>query len=271
MFCRWRFLQQSLVDLDNRLRGLGSRLYVVRGSPEEQLETLLKKWKAVAVTWEEDTEPYARKRDAGVSALCNKLGVEVVVRLGHTLYSPEQVVAKNKGQTPLTYQKFIGLAASLGAPPKSSPAPSSLPKVGKEEEGQHTVPTLHELGVDEKSLGQCLHPGGETAALERMDLKVCMTRAKWVRNFEKPKTSPNSLEPSTTVLSPHLKFGTLSCRELYWRLDGIYRGNSHTQPPVSLHGQLLWREFFYCVGANTTNFDKMVGNFPLHHSTLLIA
>jgi len=51
------------VDLDNRLRGLGSRLYVVRGSPEEQLETLLKKWKAVAVTWEEDTEPYARKRD----------------------------------------------------------------------------------------------------------------------------------------------------------------------------------------------------------------
>ena len=128
------------------------------------------------------------------------------------------------------------------------------------------VPSLHELGVDEKSLGQCLHPGGETAALERMDIKVCMTRAKWVRNFEKPKTSPNSLEPSTTVLSPHLKFGTLSCRELYWRLDSIYRGQSHTQPPVSLHGQLLWREFFYCVGANTPNFDKMVGNFPLHNS-----
>jgi len=257
---RWRFLQQSLVDLDNRLRGLGSRLYVVRGSPEEQLETLLKEWKAVALTWEEDTEPYATKRDARVSALCKRLGVEVLAKLGHTLYSPDQLVAKNKGQTPLTYQKFIGLAASLGAPPKPSPAPSSLPKLGKEEEGQHMVPSLHELGVDEKSLGQCLHPGGETAALERMDIKVCMTRAKWVRNFEKPKTSPNSLEPSTTVLSPHLKFGTLSCRELYWRLDSIYRGQSHTQPPVSLHGQLLWREFFYCVGANTPNFDKMVGN-----------
>ena len=39
------------------------------------------------------------------------------------------------------------------------------------------------------------------------------------------------------------------------------------QPPVSLHGQLLWREFFYCVGANTPNFDKMVGfsyTIPLH-------
>ena len=217
------------MDLDKKLRGLGSRLYVVRGPPEEQLAMLLKEWKAVALTWEDDTEPYARKRDTRVRALCKEQGVEVVVRLGHTLYCPEQVVAKNKGQTPLTYQKFVGLAASLGAPPKPSPAPSSLPKLGKEEEGKYTVPSLHELGVDEKSLGQCLHPGGETAALERMDVKVCMARAKWVRTFEKPKTSPNSLEPSTTVLSPHLKFGTLSCRELYWRLDSIYRGGSHTQ------------------------------------------
>ena len=34
----------------------------------------------------------------------------------------------------------------------------------------------------------------------------------------------------------------------------------HTEPPVSLHGQLLWREFFYTVGAGTPNFSKMVGN-----------
>ena len=77
-----------------------------------------------------------------------------------------------------------------------------------------------------------------------------------MRGFEKPKTSPNSLEPSTTVLSPHLRHGTLSPRTLYWRLDDITRGTKHTQPPVSLHGQLLWREFFYCVGAKTENFDR---------------
>lgn len=29
---------------------------------------------------------------------------------------------------------------------------------------------------------------------------------------------------------------------------------------MSLHGQLLWREFFYTVGAGTPNFDKMEGN-----------
>ena len=34
----------------------------------------------------------------------------------------------------------------------------------------------------------------------------------------------------------------------------------HSQPPVSLHGQLIWREFFYLCAANTPNFGRMVGN-----------
>lgn len=35
---------------------------------------------------------------------------------------------------------------------------------------------------------------------------------------------------------------------------------NHTKPPVSLKGQLLWREFFYTVGGATKNFNKMEGN-----------
>ena len=32
------------------------------------------------------------------------------------------------------------------------------------------------------------------------------------------------------------------------------------EPPLALHGQLLWREFFYTVATNNPNFDKMLGN-----------
>jgi cryptochrome len=81
------------------------------------------------------------------------------------------------------------------------------------------------------------------------------------------------------VLSPYLKFGALSPAKFYHTLDGIVRGKAHTEPPVSLHGQvllpasyysctlldgkfshsaqLLWREFFYLCSARTPNFDKM--------------
>ena len=34
----------------------------------------------------------------------------------------------------------------------------------------------------------------------------------------------------------------------------------YTKPPVSLVGQLFWREFFYTVGHATPNYHKMEGN-----------
>ena len=79
--------------------------------------------------------------------------------------------------------------------------------------------------------------------------------------FEKPKTIPNSLEPSTTVLSPYLKFGCLSASTLFYEVQAaLERYKKHTLPPVSLHGQLLWREFFYLSSVTTVNFDRMEGN-----------
>lgn len=39
-----------------------------------------------------------------------------------------------------------------------------------------------------------------------------------------------------------------------------YLQKKHSEPPVSLHGQLLWREFYYAAGVGIPNFDKMEGN-----------
>lgn len=47
---------------------------------------------------------------------------------------------------------------------------------------------------------------------------------QWVCSFEKPQTSPNSLMPSTTVLSPYVTFGCLSARSFWWRLAEVYHG-----------------------------------------------
>jgi len=40
----------------------------------------------------------------------------------------------------------------------------------------------------------------------------------------------------------------------------VVEGKKHSKPPVSLIGQMYWREFYYVVGYATPNFDKMVGN-----------
>lgn len=44
---------------------------------------------------------------------------------------------------------------------------------------------------------------------------------EYIRKFEKPNTSPNSLEPSTTVLSPYFKFGCVSPRLFFHKLKEV--------------------------------------------------
>lgn len=40
----------------------------------------------------------------------------------------------------------------------------------------------------------------------------------------------------------------------------LFLQKKHSDPPVSLHGQLLWREFFYTASLGIPNFNKMEGN-----------
>jgi len=262
---RWRFLMESLIDLDASLSKLGSRLFVVRGSPETVIPDLVKKWKVDRITYEYDSEPYARERDKKIEDTLKGLGVDVKVEVSHTLFDLERIFDSNGGKAPLTYQRFQTVFSQLGPPAKAKPAPESLGCKTPDRTEEFDVPrTLQEMGVDsaklETPLAAVVFPGGETSALSRLETHC--ERTSWVAKFEKPQTSPNALEPSTTVLSPYLKFGCLSPRLFWHRLHetlGRFNGQK-SQPPVSLVGQLLWREFYYCVGAFTPNFDKMEGN-----------
>jgi cryptochrome len=262
---RWRFLQETLEDLDQNLKKLNSRLYVIRGNPTTTFPKLFKEWNVAMLTFENDIEPYSVERDAVVMKMAEQHKVEVFQSFTHTIFAPELVMKKNAGSPPMTYQKFISVSSSLSVPaPAPDPPkvpPSCNPETDKNEvkdKSCYDVPLLEELGVEEKSLEAVKFSGGETEALRRMEMNL--KRTKWICDFEKPNTSPNSLEPSTTVLSPYLKFGCLSSRLFYQRIKMVYKGNKHSQPPTSLEGQLLWREFYYTVASATPNFDKMVGN-----------
>ncbi|KAM8927315.1 cryptochrome-1-like [Pelodytes ibericus] len=261
---RWRFLIEALKDLDDNLRKINSRLFVVRGKPAEVFPVLFKKWKVTRLTFEVDTEPYSRQRDVEVEKLASEHNVQVIQKVSNTLYDIDRVIAENNGKPPLTYVRMQTVLASLG-PPKRPVPPPTLENMKdcctpwKPSYDEHYgIPTLEELGQDPQTLGPHLYPGGESEALQRLDLH--MKRTTWVCNFKKPDTEPNSISPSTTVLSPYMKFGCLSARTFWWRLADIYRGKKHSDPPVSLHGQLLWREFFYTAGVGIPNFNKMEGN-----------
>ncbi|KAG1970170.1 cryptochrome-1 [Pimephales promelas] len=261
---RWRFLMEALKDLDSSLKKLNSRLFVVSGPPTEVLPKLFEKWEITRLTFEVDTEPYSRSRDEEVMKLAKEYGVEVIPKISHTLYNIDRIIDENNGKTPLTYVRFQSVLKAIGPPKKPVPAPTkedmsgvSTP-ISEDHEEKFGIPTLEDLGLDASSLGPDLFPGGEQEALRRLDEH--MQRPGWVCKFEKPQTSPNALTPSTTVLSPYVRSGCLSARTFWWRLSDVYRAKKHSEPPVSLHGQLLWREFFYTTAVGIPNFDRMEGN-----------
>lgn len=179
----------------------------------------------------------------------------------HTLFDLDHYTSKCKGNIPTSYSSFCKLFHSMGKLrlPLPSPSLETMPSIPPADLADMTfdVPSLEAMGYSDPKTAP--FKGGESEALRRLEEKV-VSHPAWVSTFEKPNTSPNSLAPSTTVLSPYLKFGCLSATTFYHALDAAVAGRTHTQPPVSLHGQLLWREFFYLSSVSTPHFDRMEGN-----------
>jgi cryptochrome len=113
---RYAFLLQSLQDLDISLRSAGSRLFVVQGTPEEEIPKLLKQWSIDLLTFEEDSEPYAKVRDAKVSEIAVTASVRVSCHASHTLHNMDAYSAACAGHTPTTYGQFIKLFNSIPEP-----------------------------------------------------------------------------------------------------------------------------------------------------------
>jgi cryptochrome len=121
---------------------------------------------------------------------------------------------------------------------------------------------MEELGLPEATTP---HKGGESVALEC--LSKVIKNEDYTATFEKPKTAPTAFNPpDTTVLSHHMHFGSLSCREFYWRAQDVVdaykkKGKKTSQPPTSLTGQLLFRDMYFgAQAALGQSFSQAVGN-----------
>lgn len=241
---------------------------MIRGTPKQRFPKLFKEWNVTSMTFESEIENFNQRRDALVKIIADEHNVKLDEFQTHTVYNPHLVLQSNNNQVPMKYQSFINLVHGKKVPPAESMTSKHKIKTQHEPPKDsnelanpscYDVPELSELPLNESELGPNKFPGGENEALKRME--TMLSRKQWIWDFEKPKTAPNSIEPSTTVLSPYITFGCLSSRLFFHKLNAVLsKAKKHSQPPVSLMGQLMWREFYYVAAAGEPNFDKMVGN-----------
>ncbi|KAI9838003.1 MAG: hypothetical protein M1819_006157 [Sarea resinae] len=290
---RWQFLLDCQSDLSASIAKLNpkSKLLLMREAPTTLLPKLFKAWKISHLVFEKDTDAYARERDDEVVRLAGKAGVEVVVKVGRTLYDPDELVKANHGKPTMSISQVQSAGPKIGDIPRPIPAPKSLPdpgdtKIGFKQErpssspdlnaiqrdgeeksylsisgpnNDFAIPTLSEIGLKPATT---FHRGGETAALQILDEVI--DNEDYAATFQKPNTAPTAFSPqSTTLLSPHLHFGTLSCREFYYRAQDVvdsYKGTP-SRPPTSLTGQLLFRDMYFAAQAALGyHFAQTYGN-----------
>lgn len=274
---RWQYLLDCQNDLSDSITKLNpkSKLLVIREAPQTLFPKLFKAWKITHLVFEKDTDAYAKDRDAEVMKLAETAGVTVVVKTGRTLYNPDELIKHNHGKPTMSISQVQAAGKKIGSISRPISAPLAIPQPGDlhldfEQDkpaqepdinaiqrdsnetsysalagprGDFAPPTMQELGLKEATTP---HRGGETIALKM--LAEIIANEEYTATFEKPKTAPTAFEPqATTLLSPHMHFGSLSCREFYWRVqDVVDRWKSKaSQPPTSLTGQLLFRDMYF--------------------------
>lgn len=171
---RWNFLIECLEDLDNSLRGIGSRLLVVQGYPAQVIPKLLKNLHVTKLTFERESEPFSKQRDAVITHLAESVGVEVVSCTSHTLYDVDQVIKANDNEAPVLFDDFLDIVSTIGLPESPTATVnydmlSSLLNEGNLFQ-DCLVPSVEDLGID-KSKVTCKETwcGGETEALRKLD------------------------------------------------------------------------------------------------------
>jgi len=225
------FLFNALQSLDKNLRAKGSRLIIRNGKPLELLREVLQKSNAHLITAEADHSPYAKKRDDQIGHT-----LPLVTLTGLTVHPP-QVVRKADGSPYTVYTPYAKVWKSLPLPGKPLGSLKALP-AAPDQIKTDALPLSKKFDA---------FPADEHSARNRIDqfLESSIFSYKERRNF--------FADNATARISPYLKFGLLSIREIFHRVQSI---QDHLENQVSRascetwRNELIWREFYYSILAN---------------------
>ncbi len=222
---RRQFLFEALADLDARLRERHGRLIVRRGDPVRELPRLVRETRADAVYFHRDLTPFARKRDALVTAALEKIGARVESFDDNYLAAPEQVL-KPDGTPYSVFTRFRLRLEAVVVIPNRFATRGDL----------NTPPEIVSLDLPSVPRGDRWAQGGETIALKLA--RAFMRRADGLRAYADARN--DMARDATAHLSPHLHFGTVSARELV----RLARQAEAGKPGKTWIDEIVWREFY---------------------------
>ena len=233
---RFRFLRESLEELDRRLGRLGGRLLLRPGPAASALPALLAETGAEAVYANAEIGPYPQRRDSETGAAIEAAGGRLRLFQDALLVAPD-AIATDAGDPYTVYTPFSKkwLEAEK-ADPLPQPAALATPSL----EGVPIERVRSWRGLDANPAA----PRGGSAEAEALLARFFDgPAARYAGDRDRPGRA------GTSRLSPHLHFGTIGVRavrraaEDAWKTSGP-PGRAAIRKFVL---ELAWREFYHHV------------------------
>jgi deoxyribodipyrimidine photo-lyase len=230
---RAAFLFGALQSLNAEFEKHGGRLILRYGDkPNWELRKLAAITGATALYFNRDYTPYSTVRDTNVTAMLDAIGLEVKSYDDALLAPPQDIVDPRDGEPFATFTPFKRVwetRVRVGARLSITPLLEKL-KIGVEPLSA-PLPTLEEFGLH---LTQTIFEAGEAAA--QGSLRAFVSKSLHAYADNRDNTGD---EESTSSLSVHLKYGTLSVRDCWREAEKLGgRGAAKWQD------ELAWRDFF---------------------------
>lgn len=221
---RVSFIHQCLESINTDLKKYGSSVKCILGKPYDVFKNLIKEFSISDVYLNRDYEPYAQIRDKSIFDLLNSAGIQL-----HGF--KDQVIFEK-----LEVQKADGSPYSVFTPYKNkwiqqlsaiNLQKSPLLNTQNFYQEEFKLISLKEMGFVKSSV------------------KVPSYNLKIINEYQGQRDYPSM--NATSFLGTHLRFGTVSIREIISPLD----------PNSTFVSELIWREFFKQI---IYNFPRVVNN-----------
>ncbi len=216
---RVEFIHAALEEIQLQLKTFGSSLEVYYGNPLSIFKTLIAKYKIDNVFTNHDYEPYALERERLIAGLLNSNGITFNTYKDQVILEKDEVL-KDDGNP---YTVFTPYSRKW----KAVVNDAHLKKYSTEKyytnfykQSAAAIPSLHEIGFT------AINKIFPSKSLDEELVKKYQEQ----RNFPAVK--------GTSQLGVHLRFGTISIRELAAKSKNLSE---------TYLNELIWRDFYHMI------------------------
>lgn len=216
---RVHFIHKAVNSLQESLKEYGTSLRVFYDTPEQAFSKLIASQAITAVYTNHDYEPYAQQRDHAVCSLLAEKGIRFYSYKDQVIFERDEVLKGDKRPytvfTPYSKKWKERLSPFYL---KAYPVHKYAANFRKQQ--PYNIPSLKEMGFEET----------DTVFPSPIIL------AETIKDYDNQKDIP--FADSTTHLGIHLRFGTVSIRQLAKRAQELNE---------TLLKELIWRDFFQMI------------------------